>query len=120
MKAICVLVVNPGAMVHAGILSKMNSLMRYVVGPVAADVFRAVSRVNPDGIMRMVEKSTADIQRAASSLDDAQLGGHPKGLYIDGPRIVRPAESSFDKAKQRELWDFSMELVGLDEDDVLR
>lgn len=109
------LAVNPGAMIHANIMNKMSPspFMKYLVGPVAAGVFKAASWVHPDGIMRTVEKSAADVQRAAFDVEDPELGRYPKDLYLDGARIVKPAAESFDKAKQKELWDFSIELAGL-------
>ncbi|KAL1617805.1 D-lactate ferricytochrome c oxidoreductase [Diplodia seriata] len=121
LNGVGVLAVNPGAMIHPNMLNKLDSpVMKYVVGPIAAGVFRAVQCFNPDGILRTVERSAADVQRAAFSLDDPLLGSQPKDLYLDGSKIVKPAADSFDETKQRELWDFSVKLVGLNEDDVLR
>ncbi|KAK0615417.1 WW domain-containing oxidoreductase [Lasiodiplodia hormozganensis] len=113
LNKICVLAVSPGAMIHPNIMNKMNPFMKYVVGPVATGVFKAVSRVNPDGVMRTVEKSAAHVQRAALDAEDPELGRYPKDLYLDGAKIVKPLAESFDKAKQKELWDFSVKLAGL-------
>ncbi|KAL1641000.1 hypothetical protein SLS58_006442 [Diplodia intermedia] len=121
LNGVCMLAVNPGAMIHSNMLNKLdNPVMKYAVGPIAAGVFRAVQYFNPDGIMRTVERSAADVQKAAFSFDDPLLGSHPKGLYFDGAKIVKAAEDSFDETKQKELWDFSVKLAGLSEDDVLR
>ncbi|KAL1631684.1 hypothetical protein SLS56_004358 [Neofusicoccum ribis] len=115
---ICVLAVNPGAMVHSNILTKMNPFMRYVAGPMALGVFTVMSYVKPDGIMRTVAKSAADVERAALAVNDPKLGKYPKDIYLDGARLVKPAEDSFNKERQRELWDVSFKLAGLKESDT--
>lgn len=105
-------------MAHSNIFNKMNPFMRNVVGPITLGVFKFLNYLNPNGLIRTVERSAADVDRAAFGIVDPVLGKYPKGVYLDGAKRVEPAADSFDEDKQKELWDFGMKLVQVEERDT--
>ncbi|EKG22586.1 hypothetical protein MPH_00054 [Macrophomina phaseolina MS6] len=102
-------------MVHSNMLNKVNPFMRYVVGPVILKAFQAIHYFNPNGIIRTVGASAADVERAAFGIVDQELGSYPKDLYLDGAKRVEAATESFDEEKQKELWTLSVKLAQVDE-----
>lgn len=53
--------------------------------------------------------------------DDVLLGKHPKAVYLSGSALAGTSAETRDEAKQKRLWDASVELSGVkDEETPLR
>lgn len=119
LNKICVIGVDPGAMVHPQMIEKysQNSLfVKYVVGPAFMGYSKAAQCVWPNGLFRTVNKSATDVVRAAVGLEG--LDGYPKGAYMNGSERSEPAEEAKDEKKQEEVWDFSLKLAKISEKDA--
>ncbi|GME64776.1 D-lactate dehydrogenase [Neofusicoccum parvum] len=110
---LCIIGVDPGAMVHANMISKYSKspFVKYIVGPGFMGYTRAAQHVWPNGTFRTVKKSATDVVRAALGLDN--LGGYPKGVYMNGSEHGEAAAESKDEKKQGEVWELSLKLAKL-------
>ena len=73
--------------------------------------------VAPNGTFRTTGKAARDILNACFKVDGI-VGRWPKGLYLNGDVKKISSEESRDEEKQAELWQGSLELVGLEEGDT--
>ena len=67
LSKICVLGVDPGAMVHANLQSRPPAFLRYTAAPALQVYSKMTVRISPNGMFRTAEKSAADVARAALS-----------------------------------------------------
>jgi hypothetical protein len=88
-----------------------------VMNYVAPLVTLAVQWVRPNGMLRTPYKSGGDLLRAA--LHDVATGTRPKALYLDGSAISQPAAEAKDEDKQRRLWEGSISLAGVSEEETV-
>lgn len=69
---------------------------------------------DPNGTVRPVWKSAADVIRACFEIDA------PKGTayYLNGTDELETAKASTDSSKRRELWDYGLKLSSLGPNDT--
>jgi hypothetical protein len=71
----------------------------------------------PNGPLRTPAKVGRDTIFAC--FDTETLGDHSKGLYLDGTRVKRSGEETYDEGKWRALWDGSVKATGIEEGDTV-
>jgi hypothetical protein len=72
--------------------------------------------LQPNGSLRTPPKSAVDLLRA--SFDEKGLGKHPKALYLNGPEVGAATAEAKDEKEQKELWEGSLLLSGINEGDT--
>ena len=72
---------------------------------------------SPNGYFRKTTKSATDVFNA--SFDEAALGKHPKNVYLNGSEKAASSAETKDEEKQRRLWDFSVKITGLKQNETV-
>jgi hypothetical protein len=70
----------------------------------------------PNGLRRTPAKVGRDTIYAC--FDAQTLGEHPNALYLDGTRVGRSGEETYDEEKWGRLWESGLKSVGLGEEDA--
>jgi hypothetical protein len=93
---------------------------RYILYPIAA----VCVRIWPNGLLRTAAKSGGDVLWAAFS-DDTLAKDRNKGegeeegaIYLNGRQIGMPGERARDRKDQEWVWEQTLRMLGLREDDL--
>ncbi len=113
---IAVLGVDPGGMV-SGLTRRGSALLVFFVQWVFPLLVGFMTWISPNGMLRTVSKSAADVLRAA--FDTAQLGERPKAVYLNGSELGDTSAEAKDAAKRRELWEASVGYAALGPGDTI-
>lgn len=73
---------------------------------------RVFSWFLPNAAVRTNEKSSKDILAATFACTDT-FGERPKGLYLDGDRVVEMGAEAKDRNKTHILWSDTLRYTGL-------
>ncbi|KAK7746351.1 hypothetical protein SLS53_002310 [Cytospora paraplurivora] len=114
LSKVCVLAMEPGAMVTSIATGYTTSAF---MSKVYKRIFAASSAVMPNGLFRTPEKSGQHLLRAC--FDTKKLGEYPKAVYLDGSRYLETGEEVRDEAKQRRLWADSWRMVRLEQGETV-
>lgn len=77
-------------------------------------------RIWPNGYFRTAGKSAHDLLVACFD-EGGVVGKNPKAVYLNGSVAAGTSEETRDEGKQRRLWDASVEISGVrDEESALR
>ena len=71
----------------------------------------------PNGYFRTRAKSAHDLLVACFDKNDV-LGKHPKAAYLNGSELAGTGAETRDEAKQKRLWDASVEIAGVKADET--
>ena len=119
-----VLAVDPGGM--GTTLTRTSPIyirfLTYVLIPVLSGI---LVWFRPNGMIRTPQKSANDLMLACFSKapGGAELSDHQAAdaIYLNGSALSKSSAESMDRRKQSKLWNGSIELVGLkDEDSILQ
>lgn len=114
LSKICVLGVDPGAMI-TGLQRLAPWLIRVLIFKV---VYPLVLYVKPNnGLVRASSRSASDVLEAAFGAGEA--GGLPKDKYYDGIVPLETSEESRDAAKRELVWRETVRLAGLKAGDTV-
>ncbi len=113
-RSITVNAFDPGLMPRTGLVRNYGPAVRlawYLLGPFLRWILRPLSANvhNPDESGRALARVVLDPALESVS-----------GRYFEGLIEIRSSTESYDEATARALWDQSAELVGLNQDEVLR
>ncbi len=117
LRHICAMAVDPGVIFSTDILREQAWIWRRPLRRMVSFMTPFMQWIAPNGTLRTAEKAARDILNACFKVDGT-VGRFPKGLYLDGDVRKVSSEESRDEAKQVELWEGSLEMVGLSEGDT--
>lgn len=72
--------------------------------------------VFPNGRLRTASKAGQDLVFAC--FDKANLGQHPRAVYLNGTEISDSSPETHDEVKQKKLWDETCNILALTEGDI--
>ncbi|KAF7550255.1 hypothetical protein G7046_g8073 [Stylonectria norvegica] len=114
LSKICVIGLDPGAM-GTDLLRKGSFVFRTLMSKVFFPLVTPVTtRLNPNGSLRTVYKSAADIVRACFEIE-APLGA----MYLNGSDVHWTSDEVGDDEKREELWKYSVAAAGLKPGDTV-
>ena len=117
---ISVLAVDPGAMSDTELFRDSPLFLRIFLDWIAAPLTPLLNRIWPNGYFRTRAKSAHDLLVACFDENDI-LGKYPKAVYLNGSELAATSPETRDEAKQKRLWDASVEISGVkDEETPLR
>lgn len=97
LKNICILGVDPGAMI-TGIQRLAPWVIRVLLFKV---IYPIIVYINPNGPIRPPRRSASDVLEAAFGSGSGLL---PKGMYFDGTRPMETSTESRDARKRNLVW----------------
>ncbi|KAH7327107.1 hypothetical protein BKA65DRAFT_62351 [Rhexocercosporidium sp. MPI-PUGE-AT-0058] len=106
---ISILSMDPGAMGGTGITKRSGPMIRFITGYLVPFFQHISVWLYPNGPLRPTWKSAQDLMLA--SFDENYLGTHPKATYLNGSVKAISSVESRDEAKQKQLWDESVQLA---------
>lgn len=115
---ICALAVDPGGVFSTDIMREQGWILRSPLRKLLRFMTPFMQWIAPNGALRTAEKAARDILNASFEVDGTVVGRWPKGLYLNGDVRKVSSDESRDEVKQRELWEGSLKLVGLLEEDT--
>ena len=110
---ISVLAVDPGAMSDTELLRESPLHLRLGVNWIVAPLTPILNWLWPNGYFRTRKKSARDL--LVASFDEDKLGRYPKAVYLNGSELACSSPETKDEAKQKRLWDASVEISGAEE-----
>ncbi|OBR10845.1 putative Short-chain dehydrogenase [Colletotrichum higginsianum IMI 349063] len=113
---ITVLGVDPGGMA-SGLTRRGSPVLVFFVRWAFPLLAAVMTWFSPNGILRPVSKSAADVLRAA--FDTAQLGERPKAVYLNGSEIGDTSAEAKDPVKTKQLWEASVGYTALKPGDTI-
>ena len=76
-----------------------------------------LNRIWPNGYFRTRAKSAHDLLVACFDENDI-LGKYPKAVYLNGSELAATSPETRDEAKQKRLWDVSVEISGVKDEET--
>ncbi|GIZ49980.1 hypothetical protein CKM354_001299500 [Cercospora kikuchii] len=116
LSGISILALDPGTMGGTGLVRSGSLVIRLMMNYILPPITQVAGWYSPNGMLRTPYKSGGDLLRAA--FDESDIGRHPKALYLDGSAVGQPAEEAKDEDKQRRLWEGSVKLAGLRQEET--
>ena len=93
--------------------------LRVLLAWVLAPTTPLLNRIWPNGYFRTRAKSAHDLLVACfDEKDGGVLGKRPKGVYLNGSELAATSPETRDEAKQKMLWDASVEIAGVKDEET--
>ena len=119
LKNISALAVDPAAMLTTGMVRSYNTAFRLAIRVVGYVFSPLLVLLSPNGRFRTPAKSARDVLYAALTEGSKTLGEKPKGLFMNGTALSESSFEARDEEKQKVVWEQSLELVGLKDEETL-
>lgn len=111
------LAVDPGAMPGTSLLKESPAALLFLVHVIMGALVSWWTYLSPNGLFRTTHKSALDLYYA--SFDEKVLGKHPKAVYLNGNAIAQAGVEAKDEKKQKQLWNASVRLASLEENETV-
>ena len=115
---ISTLMVDPGGVFSTQIMREQTWMWRRPLRAILKAVTPCMELIAPNGALRTARKAARDILSACFDVGGI-IGESPKGLYLNGSVAKVSSEESRDRVKQDDLWEGSLKLAGLLEEDTV-
>jgi hypothetical protein len=110
---IAIVAVDPGFVGATEIMKEQNFICKFAVERVVTFLTPLSERL----FLRSPTRSANDIVSVGLDIEVGRYSRPPKAEVCNGLKLQKSSKESRDKRKQEELWDFSLMLAGLAQDE---
>ncbi|KAL8727060.1 MAG: hypothetical protein Q9166_006303 [cf. Caloplaca sp. 2 TL-2023] len=119
LRHIRALALDPGLVFSTNIIREQQWVWRQPLRKLLSAVTPCVSLMVPNGTLRTTRKVAKDILSACFGLDSRAFESWPDGSFLNGNRVAISSIEARDEEKQRQLWEGSLKLLDLHEEDTV-
>jgi NAD(P)-dependent dehydrogenase (short-subunit alcohol dehydrogenase family) len=114
---VAIMALDPGGMPGTGITRTAPLLVRMIIEYIMPLFLGIINFLAPSLPFRTTKRSGGDLVYAA--LDEKELGKHPKTINLNGRVKEITSAETRDESKQKELWEGSLSLAGIKEEETV-